>query len=918
MAQTPPELHHLAATAAATPSGRPAGERIAGRFRAVALLGRGGLGEVWKCWDELLQDWVAIKVLHPHLQTEATAIRTLQAEVTGLRRLAHPHLVKVFDLHVDGATLALAMEWIDGPSLGGLAGQQPHGVLDPAEVVRIFTPLAEALDYAHAEGVLHRDIKPSNILIDPDGEPRLADFGLARQLRESLVRTSGFACVAGTLPYLSPQALYGDDPSPSDDLYAFALSIYECLAGRTPFYTGAIDLQIRERRPPPVSQVRTERAPLAAPLPPAWNRVLTQALGKNAADRPADARSLVAQLATALASPAAARKVERRRRLLAAGAVAAVAAVAVSLPPFLGRNSTPPAVVDPAPPMLATSDASAVPSTSPPAPPVATGPTGYAYPPGPTGLAGVDNLRLGGHLPMDGDLEGWMPDSVRSRTMGSLWPTADRDGQARGALAFTHSSLVVLENVWDGPAPATLTISFWFRLLATNGTLFNLDGDDGADPTYQLAIVNQYLAVAQGQTAIPTGLEIPDSPLLPTGVWHHVVFRVDQDAVRIDLNGEHSFRVSRLVPASDRDPRRLVIGGGSVTGVVPGFNGHFDDFRWYARSISDDHARSLALAPALPPPETNPPPVAADPASAPLYTLSGSTVHDTDDWLAAAQDEFGPNARPADWTEVKAAIAEHGYSVLEASGLPTGGTAFVLRDGESRFTASRTYNLSRNDGFMRDSALVHDFARGYKAYLASSPGQRLRLLVRLPGDQTAPWTLAFRDEVPAPWKVEGPAAQGRPLSWAVQPEAPVRWWADFARPPAHGLLTLEFVANFSFDNWTSGLMLASGSASTADLQTHLRVQRPSGRPGSLELEVPGSGLPPIELPYTRGAVRFQVSLGDGRVAVNLRSDVNGESILQQSWPLPGFEIERVTHLGLTASTDSPQGLTVADLRASGR
>ena len=924
MAQTPPELHHLAATTAVTPSGRPAGERIAGRFHPVSLLGRGGLGEVWKCWDELLQDWVAIKVLHAHLQSDASAVRTLQAEVTGLRRLVHPHLVRVFDLHVDGSTLALAMEWIDGPSLAGLVGQQTHGVLDPADVVRIFTPLAEALDYAHREGVLHRDIKPTNILIDRAGEPRLADFGLARQLRESIVRTSGFACVAGTLPYLSPQALYGDEPSPSDDLYAFALSIYECLAGRTPFFTGAIDLQIRERRAPPVSQVRAERAPAAPPLPPAWDRVLAHALGKNPADRPSNAQTLVTRLALGI-DPATRERTAHRRRWLAAGtALASAAAIVFLLPPFLpGTTDTRPQNTEN---QILTDDKSSVPTSQDSAPGVldAGGPsttpltelTDAPTVPTPTGLAGIDRYGLVGHLPMDGNTEGWRPEDLRQSVVGSLYSTADRADHADGALAFNHSTQFALEDVWSGSPPETLTISLWFLIRSGDGPILQLKGDHPEDPAYRVTISNRYLSLVHGPTAIPSGNPGAQSPLPSLDVWQHLLLRLDAESIQLHLNGTEVERHARPTAVSGAMPRHLLLGG-SFGGVTPGFTGAIDDLRWYRRAIGDAHLRSLSLAPAIPP-ASAPPRVPAADAVRPQFALSSMLVSETDDWTAAAQEEFGTGALPADWVDFKEAVDTFGSQVLDDVGLGDYAAGFIVRAGEARFTPDRTYTFTRANGHLRENFLSHDNSRSFEIFLGSSPGQRLPLLVRLPGNRPAPWSADFAHAFPPPWQGEGPAPQGNPWQWTLLPDGPGLWWAEYPEAPSHGLLTLDVVLTIPGDDWGSELVLAAAPDASSPARARLSLSRPAGRPGVLAIEVPGSGVAPVETRQFRGEVRLQIALGDGRIAVKLHHASTGDSLLQQSWPLRDFVLREVRYFTLRASTDSPLGLTLGNLRVSGR
>jgi serine/threonine protein kinase len=140
------------------------------------------------------------------------------------------------------------MDYVPGVTLAQLLAK--GGPITEAQAFELFAPLAEALDYAHSQGVIHRDIKPSNILISETGIPFLADFGIASELRDAI---KDQVSIAGTLPYMSPEQLLGNAPSESQDIYSLGVTIYQCLVGHPPFYQGDITYQILHRDPAPLS-----------------------------------------------------------------------------------------------------------------------------------------------------------------------------------------------------------------------------------------------------------------------------------------------------------------------------------------------------------------------------------------------------------------------------------------------------------------------------------------------------------------------------------------------------------------------------------------------------------------------------------------------------------------------------------------
>lgn len=223
-------------------------DRLGGRYRILSKLGEGGMGAVW-CAEDAILDLrkVAIKTLPLDLLDDRIGFDRLKKEAQISLQLSHPNLAAVRSFEVHNGMPYLVMDYVEGQTLAKHIYQ--HGPTADIELFEIFAPLASALDYAHSMGVIHRDIKPSNIMLKKDGNPVLLDFGISSELRSVLYR-NGY--ISGTLPYMSPEQLNGDPPSKSQDIYSLAVSAYECLTGRPPFYLGDIANQIMHCDRPPL------------------------------------------------------------------------------------------------------------------------------------------------------------------------------------------------------------------------------------------------------------------------------------------------------------------------------------------------------------------------------------------------------------------------------------------------------------------------------------------------------------------------------------------------------------------------------------------------------------------------------------------------------------------------------------------
>jgi serine/threonine-protein kinase len=204
-----------------------------GRYRLIELIGRGGMGEVWRAHDTATNNrTVAIKLLPPHLASDSTFVQRFRREADAAAQLNNPHVIPIHNYGEIDGRLYVDMRLIEGRDLQRvLAG----GPLEPGRAVRIIEHVAKALHAAHKIGLVHRDVKPSNILLDEDDNAYLIDFGIARAADDTRLTETGI--VPGTLRYMAPERLQdnADDEDSRVDIYAMACVFYECLTGRPPF-----------------------------------------------------------------------------------------------------------------------------------------------------------------------------------------------------------------------------------------------------------------------------------------------------------------------------------------------------------------------------------------------------------------------------------------------------------------------------------------------------------------------------------------------------------------------------------------------------------------------------------------------------------------------------------------------------------
>ena len=223
---------------------------LAGRYQVVRQLGSGGMGSVWLAEDTQLDNKLfAIKMLPSILVANKRAYRQLKNEALVAMRLVHPNIMQIRAFEENNGNPFLVMDYIEGQTLDDYLAEK--GKLSEDETIKLLKPVAVALDYAHGEGVIHRDIKPANVMIRKDGRPFILDFGIAREIQETMTRVTG-QFSSGTLMYMSPEQNNGDEPTSAQDIYSFAVMAYECLTGAPPFTRGNIEDQIKNKLPAPL------------------------------------------------------------------------------------------------------------------------------------------------------------------------------------------------------------------------------------------------------------------------------------------------------------------------------------------------------------------------------------------------------------------------------------------------------------------------------------------------------------------------------------------------------------------------------------------------------------------------------------------------------------------------------------------
>ena len=283
------------------------------QYRIDALLGQGGMGAVYRAFDINLARVVALKVAHPHLSAERVFQERFMQEARAAARLKHPSIVDVYNFGAHEGMLYMVNAFISGGSLGAYLKELQAGgrAIALQETLELLAQVADALAYAHRQGVVHRDIKPDNVLlerVEPGPENGMTgiravvtDFGLAKLLEGGLETKTG--TFMGTLPYMSPEQCLGTAIDGRSDIYSLGVMLYQLTTGRLPFNiqspTDAVVKHLKETPPPAVS--------VNPNLPAKVDAIIRKAIAKQADERFADGTLIVPR-------PARRRRGSHRRR----------------------------------------------------------------------------------------------------------------------------------------------------------------------------------------------------------------------------------------------------------------------------------------------------------------------------------------------------------------------------------------------------------------------------------------------------------------------------------------------------------------------------------------------------------------------------------------------------------------------------
>lgn len=261
-----------------------------GRYALEALVGSGGMADVYRAKDQLLERTVAVKILHQQYENDTEFITRFQREAKAAARITHPNIVNVYDVGVAEGRHYIVMEYVPGRTLKERIKEE--GPVPVPQALQIARQIAGALAQAHANNLVHCDIKPHNILVMPDGNVKVADFGIARAVTESTMTYNDN--IMGSVHYFSPEQARGTMITPKSDVYSLGVLLYEMLSGRLPFDGNtavSIARKHLEEDPQPLHMI-------APGIPPVVEALVTRMMAKDPAQRP-DSSMLVQDIVRA-------------------------------------------------------------------------------------------------------------------------------------------------------------------------------------------------------------------------------------------------------------------------------------------------------------------------------------------------------------------------------------------------------------------------------------------------------------------------------------------------------------------------------------------------------------------------------------------------------------------------------------------
>ena len=276
------------------------GQILSNRYRIDASIGRGGMAEVYKVWDQRRAAYLAMKILNEDLAEDNVFLRRFKREAQTLARLQHPNIVRFYGLEEDGDLAFLLMDYIEGSTLRKEIHRLKGQPFPVQRILEIMRPVCSALHYAHQSGFVHCDVKPANIMIQTNGTVLVSDFGIARMSEAATATLVG----AGTPAYMAPEQARGEDPTPQTDIYALGVVLFEMLTGGERPFTGE-----NARTTGGTSEkIRWEQMKLEPPSPRKYNpaispqleEIVLRCLNKNPAARYSNTLELLTALDAAV------------------------------------------------------------------------------------------------------------------------------------------------------------------------------------------------------------------------------------------------------------------------------------------------------------------------------------------------------------------------------------------------------------------------------------------------------------------------------------------------------------------------------------------------------------------------------------------------------------------------------------------
>jgi tetratricopeptide (TPR) repeat protein/predicted Ser/Thr protein kinase len=317
----------------------PEGAEIGARYRVISLLGRGGMGSVYRVWDEELNRDVALKLIRPEIAADADVIGRFKREIQLSSTVTHRNVLRVYDLGEADGTRFLTMQYVQGRDLSSLVKET--GPLPVPRLLSIFRQICQGLEAAHEQGVVHRDLKPQNIMVDASDNVLITDFGLAKNLGASAMTEMG--ALLGTPAYMSPEQVRGQTVDRRSDIYSLGVILYEMASGKTPFAGGSI-FEVMMRRlstpPRPIGELNPA-------VPDYLRKIVDRCLAVETSARYQSVAEILADLDAATFTTNVRYELARRRWMLVTAGAALALAVAVAGVVWLAKRKPAPAAPRP-------------------------------------------------------------------------------------------------------------------------------------------------------------------------------------------------------------------------------------------------------------------------------------------------------------------------------------------------------------------------------------------------------------------------------------------------------------------------------------------------------------------------------------------------------------------------------------------